>query len=280
MAQTRKKIRAVWLGQALKEIRESTKLTMKQVGEHIDRDSSTVSRMENGEVSVPEQILDGILEVCGFTDNHRIADLKVIRQDAAQGGWWDGYRKDVASTLMDRAWMESKAMSIQAFDITYIPGLFQLPSYAENIMRAWLPETSKSEIARWVEVRMQRQHVLTKYRPVQFASIIDEQLLHRVVGDEAVMREQLDFLAEVSQRPNVELRILPADKCSGIAGSFELFELVDPYPEIAYLATPAGDICVESDSLGELVQAYDRLQEASLNPEASRELIISERDKL
>lgn len=280
MVQGRKKIRTVWLGQALKEIREGAKLNMKQVGEHIGKDSSTVSRMENGEVSVPERILDGILEVCGFTDNHRIADLKVIRQDAAQGGWWDGYRRDVASTLMDRAWMESKAVSIRAFDITYIPGLLQLPLYAENIMRAWLPETPATEIARWVEVRMQRQHVLTKYRPVQFASIIDEQLLHRIVGDTSVMQEQLGYLVEVSQRPNIEIRILPANKCIGIAGSFEVFELSDPYPEAAYLATPAGDICVEGDSLVELSQAYDRLQEASLNPDESRELIISERDKL
>lgn len=280
MAKSKNKIRAVWLGQALKEIREAAKLTTKQVGEHVGKDGSTISRMETGDVSVPEAILDGIIEVCGFTDNHRIADLKVIRRDATQGGWWDGYRRDVASSLMDRAWMESKAKSIRSYEIASLPGLLQLPLFAENLMLAGLPHTPTSEIVRWVEMRMQRQHVLTKYQPLQFTSIIDEQLLRRTVGDSSVMQEQLGYLAEVSQRPNIEIRVLPAYKCIGIAGSFELFELAEPYPEVAYLATPAGDICVEGDSLSELAQAYDRLREVSLEPEASRQLIISERDKL
>jgi hypothetical protein len=46
------------------------------------------------------------------------------------------------------------------------------------------------------------------------------------------------------------------------------------------LATSAGDICVEGDVVETLSRTYDRLVSVSLNPEASRELIIAERNKL
>lgn len=275
-----KKLRAVWLGQALKEIRSQTKLTTKQVGDHIGKDSSVVSRMESGEIPVSKQALEGILEVCEMTDPRRTRELEIIRDDAVQGGWWDGYRKDIAATLMDRAWMESKAVSIRSLEAMVLPGLLQLPEYAEDLMRTSNPDRSDTDISRWMDMRMQRQHVITKHRPVAFHSILDEQLLRRVSGSAEVMKEQLDYLAEVSQRPNITIRILRSDRCTGVSGSYELFELVDPYPEVAYVATPAGDLCVEGDELARMTQAYDRLQEASLNPEESRELIILERDKL
>ena len=275
-----KKMRTVWLGQAIKELRESARLTTSQVGDHIGKNGSTVSRMENGEVSVPAHILDGIIEVCGLTDTHRIADLTTIRRDATQHGWWDGYRKDVASGLMDRAWMESKAIKIEAIDITYLPGLLQLPAYAESLMRLTFPDASNLEIERWVEMRTQRQHVISRHRPVVLHSIIDEQLLRRKPEDTDTMRELLAYLAEVAERPNVEIRILPCDICIGAPGSFELLTLVDPYPQVGYVATPAGDLCVESDALTDLTREYARIQQSCLSPDDSRRLIRSERDKL
>lgn len=279
-APKRPKIRAVWLGQALKEIREAKKLTAKYVGAHVGKDASTISRIESGEQPISEEVLESFLDICEMHDSHRRSDLRIIRRDAAQGGWWDGYRKDVAPSLMDRAWMESKAITIRAFDITYIPGLLQLPEFAGSLMRAGLPSTPNHEIQRWVDMRMQRQHIITKHRPVKFHSIIDEQLLRRRVGTTETMREQLDYLVEASQRPNVEIRLLPADRCIGVAGSFVLFDLIDPYPAVASVATPAGDLVVEGDDLEGPTQAYDRLLQDSLEPEVSRQRIIAERDQL
>lgn len=275
------KIRAIWLGKALAEIRTDADLTAKEVAAYVQRDASMISRMEDGLVPVSEEVLNGYMEMCGITDPHKRADLATIRRDAAQSGWWDGYKGDVVNTLMDRAWIESKATLIRAFDITYFPGLLQTPEYAEAIMRAGNPSPpSDVEIERWREVRMTRQHIVTKHQPARLHCIIDAQLLGRVAGDAAVMKAQLDYLAAASERPNIEIRILPSDKCFGISGPFEVFELVEPYPEVAYVATPAGDICVEADPVDYLARAYDRLRDASLNPAASKELIIAERDKL
>lgn len=277
VGQKKSKLRAVWLGQALREIRDLAGLNSKDAGAYLGKDGSTVIRMENGDVPVSEHMLEAFMEMCGVTDPHKRAELMTIRKDVAQKGWWDGYKGDVAATLMDRAWMESKAVSIRAFDITYLPGLLQTPDYAETLMRA---RSDSPEIERWVEMRMARQYVLTKHRPPAYTSIIAEELLTLHVTAPEVMREQLDHLADMAARTNVQIHVLPARLCTGLEGPFEVMDLEDPYPEIAYVTTPAGDICLEEEPVVRLRQTYDRLLDRCLNTVASRALITAERDKL
>jgi hypothetical protein len=57
--------------------------------------------------------------------------------------------------------------------------------------------------------------------------------------------------------------------------AFQLFTLVDPYPDVAYLATPAGAIYVEAPGVGRIVAAYDRLHHAALSATESTELIAA-----
>ncbi|GLZ80525.1 transcriptional regulator [Actinorhabdospora filicis] len=274
------RIRAIWLGRALQELRIEAGVVAKDVATHIYRDQGTVSRIEDGQIPVTEAILNGYFEICGVTDPHRRADLTVICRDAAQSGWWDGYKSDVAGILMDRTWLESKAISISNLDVNQVPGLLQTAEYAELLMRSVEPWRGDADVARFVELRMTRQHVLSRYKPVEFQTIIEQAVLTRSVGGVAVMREQLDRLLVESERSNIEIRVLPSDKYVGITGSFEVFELAAPYPEIAYIGTPSGDICVEGEAVDRLAGAYDRLLDASLDAEASRALIMAERDKL
>ncbi|GLZ77367.1 transcriptional regulator [Actinorhabdospora filicis] len=279
VGQKKSKLRAVWLGQALREIRDLAGLNSKDAGAYLGKDGSTVIRMENGDVPVSEPMLEAFMEMCGVTDPHKRAELMTIRKDVAQKGWWDGYKGDVAATLMDRAWMESKAVSIRAFEPACLPGLLQTPEYAETLMRARSPETSDAEIERWVDMRMARQYVLTRHRPVAFSVIITQHLLTMDI-DRETMRLQLSHLADMADRPNVELHVLPERVCTGVEGPFEVFELAEPYPEIAYVTTPAGEICLEEDPVVRLHHTYDRLLDACLPHVASKALIIAERDNL
>lgn len=273
-------VRSVWLGEALKEIRDAAGLTAKDAGAHLGRDGSSITRMEAGEIPVSEGILIAFMEMCGINDPHRRAELETIRRDVAQAGWWDGYSGDLAPQLMDRAWMESKAQHIETFDITNLPGLLQTPEYAEGVMRAVAPDTPQVDIIRWLEVRMTRQHVLSKHHPVTLDSIIDERLLTRRVGNADVMLGQLNYLLDASRRKNIEIRILPGDRYFGMPGSFEVFELKSPYPRVGYVSCAVGDICVEGAPVGQLADAYDRIRKSSLSLEASRRLMIAERDNL
>ncbi|MEQ4302300.1 Scr1 family TA system antitoxin-like transcriptional regulator [Plantactinospora sp. B6F1] len=56
-------------------------------------------------------------------------------------------------------------------------------------------------------------------------------------------------------------------------GSFWLFRMPKPYPEVAYLESLAGQMYFELPKAAKYVSAYDRLREAALGPRESAQLI-------
>lgn len=67
-------------------------------------------------------------------------------------------------------------------------------------------------MAERIEGRLARQRVLDRTpEPLRFVALIAEQVLHDMVGGRAVMAEQLDHLLAMDQRPNIDIRVLPAD---------------------------------------------------------------------
>ena len=78
-----------------------------------------------------------------------------------------------------------------------VPGLLQTAEYAHAIHEAAIPEVSTPELTpdvidQRVEVRIRRQALLTKEMPLEFSAVLDEAVLHRLVGGESVMRAQLE----------------------------------------------------------------------------------------
>ncbi len=60
-----------------------------------------------------------------------------------------------------------------------------------------------------VQGRMARQQLLDRENAPSFEAVVDESVLHRVVGSRSVMRAQLERLLELSERPKVTLRVIP-----------------------------------------------------------------------
>jgi hypothetical protein len=61
-----------------------------------------------------------------------------------------------------------------------------------------------AELELRVEVRIARQHVLSRDQPLDLTVVIEESVLRRRFGSNSVMRQQLDRLAESSDLPNVQ----------------------------------------------------------------------------
>ena len=253
-------LRAQMLGQQLRDLREEARLTIKEVAEYIQRDASTVSRFEAGVLParVPEVL--AYLDLCGIDDLRRRDALKRLSQDVFRKGWWEGFADDVGP-LVDRIWLESRADAIRTFETVVVPGLLQTRAYAETVIRTAAPDTPDELIHRWVEVRMTRQQLLTRDDPIRFVTLLDEAVLRRQVGGEDGMRAQLDRLIALAQKPNIEIMVLPAAAGAHASpdGSFEIIEMSEPYPEVGYVCTPAGEICVEAPRVERLAATYDRL---------------------
>jgi Domain of unknown function (DUF5753) len=140
-------------------------------------------------------------------------------------------------------------------------------------------------IGRMVRVRMQRQQVLDR-EGLQLTVVLDESVLRRRIGDDSVMYDQLQRLAQEADRPNLTLRILPLDGQHTVFGeSFTIFGF-------GFDAGSAGDsdamlqdvVSTEHLRSGFTLEgeretylhriAFQMLAEASLDPAASAELVL------
>jgi transcriptional regulator with XRE-family HTH domain len=275
-------LRAQWLGQQIKELREAAGITLKQAAEYLERDPSTVSRFESAEYPIRRADLLALLDFYSLSDQRRREGLLSLREEVWQKGWWDGFADAVDRRFIDYVWLESRAHAIHSFDGTLLPGLLQTNRYAEAAIRAADPDLGNEQVKRAVELRIMRQQVLTSDKPTQLRAIIDEALLLRTVDNPDAMREQLRHLGECARRPNIEIRVLPfkAGAHASPAGAFKVFTMAEPYPEVAYTETLAGAIYVEAPGAERFVQAYDRLQSVTLTPEESAEMISAAAEEI
>ncbi|MGW0804799.1 helix-turn-helix domain-containing protein [Nonomuraea sp. NPDC002799] len=274
-------LRAQWLGKHLRELRESASLTLKEAGDYLQRDGSTVSRFEAGLYPARTADVLALLDLYGVTAVNQRDGLIRLSRDVWQNGWWDAYSGDVSLGIVDYAWLETRATKISSFDALVIPGLLQTRDYMEAVIRAEDVDASDEQVGRWVDFRLTRQAILTDDGP-NILTIIDEYALRRPTGGPEIMRTQLARLAEYASSPTIEVRVLPLSTgtLASPDGAFCIFELPDPYPAIAYVPTPAGSIYVEDQAAERLKLKYDRIRHDSLSSENSLKLIEAIADSL
>lgn len=271
-------LRAQWLGQQLRERREAGGLTLKDAAEYLQRDPSTVSRFESGVYPIRRGDLLALLDFYRIHEEREREELFRLSAEVWQTGWWEGYAKDIDRKFIEVPWLEARAERVCSYNAMVVPGLMQTKAYAETVIRAAEGETASDEqIARWVELRMTRQQVLDGESPTHMMAIVEEWVLRRPIGGRAVMREQLERLAELGGRPSIEVRVVPisAGPHAGHLGSFIVFEMPEPYPDVAYVETLAGSLYVETPGTDSFVQAYDQLTAVSLGPAESARTILA-----
>lgn len=264
-------LRAQWLGKMLKELREQNGLKLTDSAEYLQRSFSAISKFESGALPIREPEVLALMDLYGVEGEHQRASLLRLSNEISKTGWWEKYSSEVADWFIDYMWLESRAERIQTFDITPINGLVQTAAYAEALFRAANPHDSSAQIERGVELRMSRQAILEGENAVELEIIMEEAALRRLVGGREVMKDQLQHLLACSERPNIEIRVVPFDAGALVSpnGGFMLITMENPFPMIAYSVSPAGGFYVESEEAGRLVALYDRLREMSLSPEDS-----------
>jgi transcriptional regulator with XRE-family HTH domain len=268
-------LRAQWLGQSLRELRDATGMTLAQAGEYLQRDASTVSRFESGEYPIRRPDLMALLDLYGVSDRRKRDGMLRLAEDVWQKGWWDGYEPDVERQFVDFVWLESRATAIRSFAPLVVTGLLQTREYAEAMITAAEWAAEPAQIARWVQLRMDRQAVLRQEAPPQLSVIIDEFGLRREVGGPGVLRDQLAHLLATAELPQVDLRVLPASLGAHASpnGSFLVFTIAEPDLDVGYTETLGGAVYVEPPDSERFVRVYDRLLNSALEPAESAKLI-------
>lgn len=277
-------LRAQWLGIRLRALREERGLTLSMVGEMLNRDPSAISRYERAEWPIQRTEAEALLNIYGFYSAAKRAEILTVVEDLWSTNKWDGDESKIdKAPFLTLPWLESRAECICSYHAALVPGLFQLPEYAEQVIRCIEgPEASETAIARFITMRLERQRILDAPDPAMMETIIDELALRRQIGGPALLRRQLAHLRSIAERPKVEIRVLPTHVWlhPGLEGSFWVFRMPHRYPPVAYHENRAGRIFVESPKSNGFLAAYDRLKTAALDPIESVKLITTIEEEL
>jgi transcriptional regulator with XRE-family HTH domain len=275
-------LRARWLGRQLRTLRETRGLTLQDAGDYLQRDPSTISRIESG--ITPGRVADvlALLNLYGVTDENVRNGLEQLSRDIWRKGWWDGYAGGSLRQMIDHAWLEAHATTLRTYDVMGVPGLLQTRAYAQEVISSADPDASREERERWLEFRMTRQSVLTRDDPPRLEMILDEAALRRVVGSPKVTREQLRHLLTMAERPGIALWVLPFDAHAHASpeGPFAVLNMPAPFPDVAYVETRGGTVYVEAEEAESFARAYDLLMEAALPPRESLKLIAAVAERM
>jgi transcriptional regulator with XRE-family HTH domain len=266
------------LGIRLRELRQREGVSAEDAAEHITRATSAISRFETGQTAVPGTVLSKLLKLYNATEEEREA-LTTLGKRAKSRGWWHRYGDVLPAGFDTFVGLEAEAMELRNYECQVVPGLLQTEGYAGAVMRAEPRPATEDEIARRVEARMARQKILADDDPAHLYAVLDEAVLHRPMGGQKVMKEQLDRLIEEASRRNITLQVLPYDVGAHAAmfGAFWILtiDLGEPLPyDYAYVEHRAGSLLL--DKLQETDQfrtAFDELRAEALNQEQSISLI-------
>ena len=158
---------------------------------------------------------------------------------------------------------ESMADQLRVYEQYLVYGLFQTEAYA----RALLVDDDA------VAARMRRQELVSKDpRPI-ISVVLEEGVLYREVGSKGVMREQLEFLIELSLREGVFLQVARTAYYRDVRASFIIATQADR-SEIAYVVkATGGEITRDPSDLSRISKAMQTLNTRALNTEDSRALL-------
>jgi transcriptional regulator with XRE-family HTH domain len=262
------------LGALLRALRNEKGLTVEQVAERLLCSPSKVSRMETGHgIATPRDIRD-LCDLYGVADEAERNRMTDLARQGKQQGWWQGYDLDYFATYVG---LEAEAVGIKYYQSAIVPGLMQTPDYARAMLDVGVPKIAPERINQLIEVRLKRQQLLSQDPPVHLEVVLDEAVLHRLVGGPAVMRGQLDRLVEVSKRPNVTMQLIPysAGAHPAMGSVFNILEFAGAVPSVVYVEGLVGWIYLERpQDIDRYQQVFERLRTVALTPQESIEVLL------
>jgi transcriptional regulator with XRE-family HTH domain len=249
-------------------------LTAEQVAERLMVSPSKVSRLETGQRGASARDIRELCDLYEVGEEQR-QHLMELAIEGKQRAWW----QPLGMPYPRYVGLEAEAASISDYGLGIMPGLLQTADYARAQVLAAVPRWVPDEVERRVRSRITRQQRLFSEHPPSFEAVVDESVLHRVVGNPAVMRAQLERLLELSSLPHVTLRVIPYDAGALPAGNnkFIILRFAQPaVPDVVFIEGLTGDLYFEEPHDVETYSTTFRaLAELAAEPDMTRDIIAT-----
>jgi Domain of unknown function (DUF5753)/Helix-turn-helix domain len=227
------------LGAQMRKLRQASDIPVETAAHTIRASASKISRLERGRVSCKERDIVDLLTLYGVHDEQERGVFLELAREAATPGWWHHYADALPSWLESYVGLEEAASRIRTYEIQFVPGLLQTESYARAVMRRGHPGSAAQEIDWQIAVRMRRQAILSRPTAApQYWAVVHEEALRRPLGSRQLMRSQIEHLMEVTQLPNVTIRVVSArpESMVGEGSPFTILRFSEPeLPDVVYL---------------------------------------------
>ncbi|PWU48062.1 transcriptional regulator [Micromonospora globispora] len=273
------------LGRLLRQFRNEAGVTLDAAAEALEYSRQKIWRIGCG--LGPVRVLD----VKAMCDLYNVSPemteaMRGLAAETKSKGWWHAYGDAVPSWFELYVGLESAAAHLRQYEESLIPGLLQTREYALGLSRLDRPRATEEERERAVEVRLQRQGLLTRRlpKPPRLDAILSEAVLRRTVASHGVMVGQLTRLLEAVEFPNVSVRVLPfsAGAHSGaVAGSFVILDFpankggrAEAEPSVAYSESLTGALYLDKpDELNSYRGVWSSLDALALDEAQSTDMI-------
>lgn len=259
------------LGALLRRLRNERGMTVEHVAAALLCSPSKVSRMETGQRGATARDIRDLCDIYSVTEPAERARLTSLAAEGKQQGWWQTYELDYFATYVG---LEEAATATRQYQSTIVPGLLQTPDYARAM--AEVLEVGPDRVDELVEVKLRRQRLLAAKPSAPISLILDEAVLHRLVGGVRAMQDQLLHLVEVTQTSNVTIQIIPYNVGAhpAMESTFSILDFGEAVPSIVYVEGLVGFLYLERpQDIARYEQVFDRLRDIALSPQESIELI-------
>lgn len=269
------------LGTNLRRLREDRELLLEDAAEHLSCHSAKISRIESGRSGIRPLDLKALLDLYGVkTAAEREGWLALAREGKRQR-WWRVLEDRLPQDFLDLIGLEDDVAECRGWQPGVVPGLFQTAEYATAVIRGGAAGPLNDEQQTRVQIRMERQHVLTRTDPgpLNVWMVLGEAVLRQEVGGRHVLRSQLLHLLEVVQLPNVTVQVLPFVAGAYMGGPAPFLSYQFPPPsglDVVLLENLTSHAYLEApEDTAHYGRVFDHLRATALNPLESEALIGS-----
>ena len=255
-----------FLGKELRLARVAAGFTSQEaLAARLDFDRSVIGKAESGDRVPTDDVLDAWCEACNVDPElrellHRWAAF-ARRTDGPIPSWFE-------------SWLEAERLAhmLRIWQPLVIPGLFQIAEYARALFLAAGADQDRADDL--VTVRLDRQAILERPDPPHVVAVVGEPVLRGLIGSAQIMADQLARVADMAERPNISVQVLPSDSGAnaGLSGAFDLASS-DGAPEVLRMEA-VEDVTTEGRSLvRQATDIFVRVQADALPRAASLGLI-------
>ncbi|NRQ35910.1 helix-turn-helix domain-containing protein [Nonomuraea sp. NN258] len=267
----------ILLGSQLRKLREANNVTREEAGHLIRGSESKISRMELGRVGFKARDVADLLTLYGVVDDQARSAVLDLVATANEPGWWHRFNDVLPTWFQAYVGLEEAAARIRTYEVQFVPGLLQTKEYARAVVTAGSAGIAVEEIARRVDLRLERQRMLDRPDGPIFWAVIDEAALRRPIGGAEVMRAQIEHLIDLMRQPNITIQIMPFSfgGHSAEGGAFSVLRFPDrDLPDVVYVEQLASALYLDKrEDVDRYTTVMERLCAVSTTPDETVSLL-------